>query len=216
MVMREALTKAFGAAPTVIVCRLSRQKLDCNREIVEAAQGNATAEKAWKEYHAMIEEAERDLLKRHPNGLFLDIHGHAHPKSRIELGYALTADQLQLPDTDFDKLAEKCSLRNLQVLSGKRLSDLLRGASSLGAMLGARGVDCVPAPGALLEPGDLYFDGGYNIRQHGPMQGGKIDAIQLEHPKVWRDTKESRAAMAGALASALAEFWRLNYGSPLQ
>jgi hypothetical protein len=214
--MRDELQKKYGAAPALIICRVTRHKLDCNREIVEAAQGDALAEKGWKEYHAFIDEAERDLLKRHPHGLYLDIHGHAHAKQRVELGYAITSKDLLLPDADLDKLAAKSSIRGLQAVTKTPLSQLLRGPASLGALLGASGISCVPAPEAVLEKDDSYFDGGYDIRQHGSMNGGKIDAIQLEHPKSLRDTKEHRATMATALTEALGKFWEANYGTALK
>jgi len=214
--IRDALQKEYGAAPALIICRVTRHKLDCNREIVEAAQGDALAEKGWKEYHAFIEEAERDLMKRRPHGLYLDIHGHAHAKQRVELGYAVTSKDLLLPDADLDKLAVKSSIRGLQAFTKTPLSQLLRGPSSLGALLGAQGIACVPAPDAVLEKDDSYFDGGYDIRQHGSMNGGKIDAIQLEHPKSLRDTKEHRATMANALTEALGKFWQTHYGAALK
>src|SRR5436309_5991656 len=44
------LHERTGHWPHVIICRIHRRKLDCNREIVEAAAGNALAEQAWKEY----------------------------------------------------------------------------------------------------------------------------------------------------------------------
>ena len=215
MAMRDALIKKYGAAPAVIICRVKRQKLDCNREITEAAQGDPLAEKAWKEYHAFIEEAERTLLKNHPLGLYLDIHGHAHLKARVELGYALSSQELQLADAELDKLAAKSSIGSLQALTKKPLSELLRGKSSLGGLLGNHGIACVPAPDAVLETSDAYFNGGYDIREHGSQKSGKIDAIQLEHPKSLRDTKEHRSAMATALAESLGKFWQANYGTAL-
>ena len=39
-----------GGWPHVVICRLHRRKVDCNREIIEAAAGNPTAEQAWKEF----------------------------------------------------------------------------------------------------------------------------------------------------------------------
>jgi len=44
--IRDDLTKRFGAAPHLVVCRLHRTKVDRDREIGEAAQGNAAAAQA--------------------------------------------------------------------------------------------------------------------------------------------------------------------------
>jgi hypothetical protein len=41
----------------LVVCRLHRSKLDANRDLAEATQGNELAVQAWKEHHAFIETA---------------------------------------------------------------------------------------------------------------------------------------------------------------
>ena len=48
-----------------------RSKLDPNREILEAAQGNSLAEKVYKEFHSAINDAKK-VVKR---GLIIDFHG---------------------------------------------------------------------------------------------------------------------------------------------
>jgi hypothetical protein len=53
----DAFRAKTGGTPHVIILRLHRIKLDANREIVEAAQGNAEAERAWHEFHGYIEAA---------------------------------------------------------------------------------------------------------------------------------------------------------------
>src|SRR5262245_11006490 len=44
-----------GHWPHVIICRLHRRKVDCNREIAEAAAGNPLAEQAWREFQGFID-----------------------------------------------------------------------------------------------------------------------------------------------------------------
>jgi hypothetical protein len=41
----------------LVICRLHRSKLDANRDLPEASQGNAQAEKAWREHHDFIGQA---------------------------------------------------------------------------------------------------------------------------------------------------------------
>src|SRR3954449_10862231 len=41
-----------GHWPHVIICRVTRKKIDCNREIMEGAAGNPLTEQVWKEFQA--------------------------------------------------------------------------------------------------------------------------------------------------------------------
>jgi hypothetical protein len=112
--LRDALRERCGAAPQLIICELSRKKVDCNREIGEGAAGQPKAEQVWREYHASIDEAEAAVLARSKHGLYLDIHSHGHPKPRIEIGYLLKASELRLSDErlDADKsVAARSSIR---------------------------------------------------------------------------------------------------------
>src|SRR3954466_7519741 len=76
-----------GHRAHLIICRLHRQKLDCNREVVEAAAGSAVAEKAWNEYHAFIDEALTAAIAQAGKAFLIDLHGQAHKDQRLELGY---------------------------------------------------------------------------------------------------------------------------------
>jgi len=100
--LRDALRTRFGQAPQLVVCELSRKKVDCNREIAEGAAGQPKAEQVWREYHAFIDEAESAVLARSKHGLYLDLHSHGHPKPRIEIGYLLKGSELRLTDERLD------------------------------------------------------------------------------------------------------------------
>ena len=52
--VRDALVELTGFGPHVILAHLERAKMDPNREIQEAAEGNPFAERAWTEYHDFI------------------------------------------------------------------------------------------------------------------------------------------------------------------
>ena len=58
--------------PHVVRCHLHRSKVDANRDLGEAAFGNADAGLAWKEYHDFIDKAKRSITGR---VLYVDIHG---------------------------------------------------------------------------------------------------------------------------------------------
>ena len=206
--MREAFLAEFGEAPPLIVCLLSRRKVDCNREIGEAAQGNPIAEKVWHEFQDAISAAEKSVLRRHKRGLYFDIHAQGNPGSRVELGYAMTAEELGWPDAKLNapEHARRSTVRLLDADAPATFAELLRGPHSLGALLEQRGIPATPSPQRPLKEGILYFNGGYNVRAHGSADGKGLDAIQLETPMNLRRTPEDRERFARALADATAEY----------
>ena len=94
----ESLRQRFGLHPHVVLFHLARNKVDVNRDIVEAAQGDPGAEQAYLAFHAACEEARSRVLSNWGFGFYVDLHGHGHPEGWVELGYALTSNQLALPD----------------------------------------------------------------------------------------------------------------------
>jgi len=217
--MRDAMRARFGRAPHLVFCDLSRRKVDCNRDIKEGAQGEPTAEKVWKEYHAMIDEAERDVLRRFPHGLYLDVHSHGHANKRMELGYLLTADDLRQPDEKLDhdpSFPRKSSIRWLAERTQAGFSELVRGRSSMGGLLEERGVAAVPSHLQRPEKGEPYFTGAFDIAAHGSRDKAQLDGIQFEVPGPMRDTDEHRAATAKAVAEAVEVYFRTHFRTELR
>jgi hypothetical protein len=212
--LRDALRERCGAAPQLILCELSRKKVDCNREIGEGAGGQPKAEQVWREYHAFIDEAEAAVLTRSKHGLYLDIHSHGHPKPRIEIGYLLKASELRLTDERLD--ADRSSIRWLSQRTPAKFSELLRGETSLGGLFAARGVAAVPSPREVLLLDDPYFNGAYDIEAHGSRDKSQLDAAQLEVPGPMRDTPAHRAATAKAIAESLEAYFARHFGVKLK
>ena len=217
--LRDALHARFGKAPQLVVCELSRKKVDCNREIGEGAAGQPQAEQVWREYHACVDAAEAAVLARSKHGLYLDIHSHGHPKPRIEIGYLLKASDLRLTDErlDADKsVAARSSIRWLSQRTPAKFSELLRGETSLGGLFAARGVPTVPSPREVLLLDDPYFNGAYDIEAHGSRDKSQLDAAQLEVPALMRDTPAHRAATAQAIAESLEAYFARHFGTKLK
>lgn len=210
MAMRDALVDLTGFAPHLVVSHLHRSKLDPNREIEEAAQGNPYAEQAWREFHEMTRTARTAIWGAFGEGLYLDVHGHGHAIPRIELGYLLTAERLNGPDASLNSVAVvRCtSIRELGRDSPIPFSQLLRGETSFGGFLQDEGVRSVPSPAEPSPGDDPYYRGGYNTRQHGSQADGElVSGIQLEHH--WpglRDTEENRRDYAAKAARAIQRF----------
>jgi N-formylglutamate amidohydrolase len=121
----------------LVVCRLHRSKLDANRDLAEAAEGNALAEQAWNEHHAFIETACKAAVRQFGVAFLIDLHGYGHADPRVELGYLHNA--LDLADCEEvlneSSYVNTSSLRWIVEHSNLSHADLLRGRLSLGALL---------------------------------------------------------------------------------
>ncbi len=212
--IQAAYLKQTGLYPHVVICRLHRKKLDANREIIEAAQGNEFAEQAWNEFHEFIDSAKAVVTSSFGKGFYIDLHGHGHTIQRLELGYLLSASQLDLSDNTLNgTIAYRniSSIRNLATNAGVSFAEVLRGESSFGTFLEYRGYPSVPS---LLQPTPAsapYFNGGYNTERHGSKSGGTISGLQIECNYTGvRDSDANRKAFANAVADATVRFSNLH------
>lgn len=219
--LRESIFRTYGFYPHLVVNRLHRSKLDANREIIEAAQGNPEAEQAWKEFHGFVEQATHQLKTTCGRGLLIDIHGHGHTIQRLELGYLLSGVTLRTNDDNLntEPVIQQSSIRYLASKNNLNLPHhaLIRGEKSLGSLLEQEGYASVPASGDTApKSGQDYFSGGYNTEQYGSANGGTIDAIQIEcNFQGVRDNELSRAVFAERLGGALLQFMQTFYFKPL-
>ncbi len=204
--LSKAVFKATGKVPHLIYCHLHRSKLDANREIVEAAQKDAQAELAWKEYHDFIERARADVNEQYGAGLYVDLHGQSHPENWIEWGYTISGESLSDP-----KSSGTSSIDHLLRNSELSLSELLRGPTSLGARAQELGYASVPSPAHPDPDGGHYFSGGYSTRRHGSKSGGTIDGVQLELPRRLRMDTKNRERLCRDLATVLVGFLEDHY-----
>ena len=211
--MADSIAARFGARPHLVLSALHRRKLDPNRELEEAAQGNARAEHAWREYHGFLEHAKERLRTSAGAGFYLDIHGHGHPIERLELGYLLTGADLARPDAELDvSFAARSSIRTLAESSPHSFSHLLRGELSLGSMFEEAGVPAVPSAEQPDPGNDPFFSGGYSTWRHGSRDGGTVSGVQIEaHRPGLRDTAENRARFAGIAAAVLGRYLAAHY-----
>jgi N-formylglutamate amidohydrolase len=217
--LARALAAAFqartGAHVHLVASHLHRSKLDPNREIKEAAQGEPAAELAWREFHASIAGALAAAVARHGFAFLVDIHGHSHPIARLELGYALSTAQLNVSDADFDRsgVIAASTFRDLHARRAGSAAALLRGPRSLGALFAAQGYDVVPAP-ATPQPGTHpYFNGGYIVRHHtAAPHAAAVSGLQIECHRVGvRDTEANREKFARTAAEVLLTFLQDHY-----
>lgn len=212
-VTMEAFHKRTGKFPHVIICHIKRTKVDCNRGREEGAAGNKEAEKIWNDFHHFIEEAKTAIEKTGQPGFYIDLHAHGHPIPRLELGYALKNTQLRKTDTEVESLEKTSSINDLSRRSPASFAEILRGKSSLGALMQAHGFPSIPSPTIPDAGTGKYFNGGYNTRRYGSGNGGTLSSVQIESPyKGVRDSDKSRKAFADALADSVIKYMKIHTG----
>ncbi len=212
--LKDALKKLTGKAPHVIISHLHRSKLDPNRALEEAAQGNEFAEQAWREFHQFIDFANQKVSTEQ-KGMYFDLHGHSHKIQRVEVGYLVTIDLLNKGDKGINskRAINLSSLSDILKHSELSHAELIYGEKSFGSMLFAQGAAAIPSTTYPAPLKDKYFIGGYNTRQHRIHAENYVNAIQLEHPfKGFRDTDENRQHYADKLAATILQYMKEHLG----
>ena len=223
-VIMDTLTARFGGKPHVILCLLKRLKLDVNREVIEAAEGNIYGERAWEEYHHYLDIAKELVTVNHGSGIVFDIHGHGENPDgyyglRTWLGYLIKGNELDLTDEVLNTIdfKNKSSIKVLADSSSHSFINILRGETSFGSIMDSLGYECVPSVNALGPAGSRYFSGGYITARHGSSEEGIISAIQIELPEPEiRDTEENWSRYASAFATAVNRYYELHLEKNIQ
>lgn len=212
-----ALQKRTGRLPHVIISHLGRPKMDPNRDEDEATQGGEVATKAWRAYHGSIDEAIAQSVKTFGFAFIIDLHGHGHPHRRMELGYGIAPEDLNLTDAELNAapVPPEFTLNDLLAARGApSLSTLIRGPGSLGDLFARRGLRAIPSPDEP-SPGKAdYYRGGYTIRHHaGGKDYPKTDGLQIETNRIGvRDTPGNKQKFGDTTVDVLAEFLKARYG----
>lgn len=212
------LRRRTGLAPHMIINLLHRSKLDPNRDLAEAAQGDPRAEKTWRRFHGSVDAAKAKATAEHGFAFLIDVHGHGHAIKRLELGYALNRAEINLPDAELDAgdAGRRSTLGHMHKRCGKGISELIRGPESLGARFEQAGYPVVPSPGDPRPMEHPYYAGSYIVRHHASVKFPGVDGFQLEcHFEGVRDTAENRARLARTLVDALTIFLKEHYNYTL-
>lgn len=152
----------FCKVPYLVINHLHRSKLDANREIGEAAQGNAIAEEAWTNFHTFINRAQLDLRARFGtstvttsrrnskaskrsgktgiNALLFDMHGYGgwdwDPNNGgpfIQWGYRFSTTSLEYCPLDSRSKYSIGTMTHGRWIPGNSYECLVRGPGSLGS-----------------------------------------------------------------------------------
>ncbi len=157
--------------PFYIYSDIHRSKIDLNREIYEACQGNHKAEKIWYEWNDYLSIYQAQIRRRFGRGLYIDIHSHNN-SNQFQIGYGLNVK-------NYRKVMDNKKITALSTLSPLYYKEedqyeMLFGKYSFKYTLEKYGY-------SITVPTDdqQFLSGGRNIRQY---SGGGIGALQIECP----------------------------------
>jgi len=207
--------------------------VECNRSLDEIAveRRREEAEQIYSTYHAWIHQAiEMCRGEFVPGVLLIDLHGHGHPHDHIELGYRITADNLNaIADPENERATwqslmtsaarHEFTLRHLvRRKFGLDVESAVVGSASLAAALAValskcgvlRDLQCLPSSHRPA-PGKLgYFIGAHTVREHS--KGAGVDCIQIELPLSVRTSDPARReAIAQVLGEGVSSFHQAHY-----
>jgi hypothetical protein len=210
-----------GRYPHVVINRLSRSKLDANRDLQEATCGDPVARVSWLAWIGFLDVAKRAVTASGGKGWYMDIHGHGHAIPRLELGYNLSGANLGLSDAalNADPVFENSSsIRTIsRDDSSQSFAALLRGGKSLGTMYAAKGFRAVPSTSDPSPGSHPYLNGGFNIERYGCRNGGRLCGAQIETNLTGvRDIPANRKRFAEATARILGQYLAVHWGIRLR
>jgi N-formylglutamate amidohydrolase len=219
LAMKESLIALTGCSPHLVICHLSRKKLDCNRNIADGACGDPQAELAWTEFHDFIASARNAAnMAYNGNTFFVDVHGHGNPIDRIELGYLLYDDELELSDNTLNS-ATYVNYSSIQELVASNLNgyshvELLRGPQAFGTLLSNHGFPSVPSE-QIPFPGlnTNYYSGGYITANHTCYNSSaQINGFQMElNYNGIRNNQSNRTLFAQGFSEAFTAFMTTHF-----
>lgn len=131
----EIFTQTGGYAH-IIINNLHRSKMDPNRMVSEGSCANSHSASYWSDFHNYINDASQAVEANWGKGLYIDLHGQSHTVPRIEIGYNITAAELNTSDLNDQSIIDKSTIHNLIAdnLNGLTHEELVRGENSLGQL----------------------------------------------------------------------------------
>ena len=186
--MAAEIRRLTGQAPYVVVAKFQRKFIDANRPAALAFDSPA-ALPYYDLYHRSIRDFVDEILRTHPAGLLIDVHGQNKDPGVLMRG----------------------------TVNGKTVLKLVRragvgaitGPEGLFGRLEANGFRVFPAnsEGLGARSEDAGLNGGYTTRLYGSDNAGGIDAVQFEFGTVYR-RKEAVEKSAVDAARAVVDFHR--------
>ncbi|MDA7865965.1 N-formylglutamate amidohydrolase [bacterium] len=190
--LADEIEKNTGKRPYVVIAKFHRKYVDANRPPALAYE-SPKAKLTYDAYHAALANARSGVEKRFGRGLVIDIHGQA-----------------TLQDTIIRGTQNGKTVKHLIRKFGKESH---QGKTSLFGRLQENGFEINPVIDSIT-PEHPKFTGGYITRTYGSMNGGTVDAIQLELGRNLR-RPENTTKNAQRISKAIVAFAK-DYLPPVQ
>jgi N-formylglutamate amidohydrolase len=186
--MAAEIRRLTGQAPYVVVAKFQRKFIDANRP-AELAFDSPAALAYYDLYHRSIRDFVDEILRTHPAGLLIDVHGQNKDPGVLMRGTVNGRTVLKL-------------VRRAGV-------GAITGPEGLFGRLEANGFKVFPAnsEGLGARSEDAGLNGGYTTRLYGSDNAGGIDSVQFEFGTVYR-RKEAVEKSAVDAARAVVDFHR--------
>ena len=214
LLMDSILTQTNGHRPHVIINHLFAGKMSASDEIDSAAGAHPDARQAWNDFHDFIEDAKSEVTNVWSKGHYFEMHGNGHSEMWSEIGLGVSAAYLNGSDSLILSRIERSTVKNLASQAGADFLEIIRGETSLGGLLDARGWNAVPSPSHPAPGAGGFFYAGWNTWLHGSRYEGTIDATHLENYFVFMQSG-NREAYAADLAESMLAFMEIHYGLAL-
>ncbi len=210
-----------GLFPHIIYNNVSRTKLDPDANLTDGAQGNSYATLSYGTYHSYLQTAIDSVEAHFDAGVLLNLVEHDHSVEQIELGYLLSANNLNLSDSALNAYSSQSSIKQLASISASTFSEVVRGYSSFGNFLFASSYSGYnfnvvptldnPSPGT-----NPYTSGGYTLETYGSSDSGNINAIEVATPYTgFRDNANAYRAVGVVLENATKQFYQEQSGQAI-
>jgi hypothetical protein len=203
--------KTKGCRPHIIINYLHPNKLNAAKDSTEAAGTNPEALKAWKEFHAFIEDAKKEVTKTWGKGHYFDLHGNGRKAKWNEIGLGVQKEYLNQGDSIIKTRMKYSTVKNLCMNGGVDFLEVLKGPTSLGGLLQKDGWKSVPSPVYPQLDTLPFFNSGWNTWKHGSRYGGTIDATHVETYWEFMVKTANKEKYANDLTNAIIKFMKVHY-----
>ena len=214
-----------GLYPHIIYNNVSRSKLDPDLNQMDGAQGNSYANLSYGTYHSFLQTAIDSVEAYFDAGILLNLVEHNHSNQKVELGYLLSASDLDLTNLQLNSYSAQSSVSQIAGISTSSFAEVIRGYNSLGTLIVGRSYtsndvtysfEAVPTLDNPTIGSTDYSSGGYTITQYGSSNGGKINGIDVATPFAgFRDNANAYRALAVILEGSVKSFYQENLGTIL-